>query len=678
MGTIATMGIAIMGDVKGLKGALSDAESQIRGAAESMAKVGKTMTAGVTLPLLGIGAVAISASNDFNKAMANIGSLGVPTEHVIAFKDAIQEMSIETGQATSDIADGMYQVVSAFGDTADSVAILRTNVKLAKAGLATTSEAIALTSAVTKGYNDTSAEAVQHTADLAIQTVALGQTTLPELAGAIGTVTPLAGNMGVSMEDLFAVMATGAGVTGSASSVATQFRGILQSMMAPTASMTKLTQDLGYANTGAMLQSKGLQGTINAIVQSARNSSTPLQNFIGSIEGQTLALALAGPQADSFTKNLQSMQSVAGSADAAFQAQTTGVNSLGFAFEQVQAKANVWLQKLGDGLAPALGKVLDKASPLVDIAIDIADRFAKADEATQGWALAAGGLLLAMGPLLMVLPGIVAGLGVIGGLIGMISWPVALAILAIAGLALAWKNNFLGIQEKTAEAWAVIQPYLADIKKWIDDIPKNTQLVINAIVNLPSNVAAAVSAWWEKWKQGAGAALATWNPVVEGVRASWEASALSGLFTALQRQFNEPVMIFGSWVSTALSDLWDSAQDWFSSHSIMANVAFDTATTGTPGNYIDVPKPMPEQYIDPVTGEVKPRAFGGPVNAREPYIVGERGAELFIPSVSGRIVPNNELDGVGGIVNHFHITVASNLETEVFAHKVAQYMQRRG
>ena len=37
------------------------------------------------------------------------------------------------------------------------------------------------------------------------------------------------------------------------------------------------------------------------------------------------------------------------------------------------------------------------------------------------------------------------------------------------------------------------------------------------------------------------------------------------------------------------------------------------------------------------------RAVGGPVRARKPYLVGERGMELFIPSADGAIVPNHKL-----------------------------------
>lgn len=37
------------------------------------------------------------------------------------------------------------------------------------------------------------------------------------------------------------------------------------------------------------------------------------------------------------------------------------------------------------------------------------------------------------------------------------------------------------------------------------------------------------------------------------------------------------------------------------------------------------------------------RAVGGPVNSNTPYIVGERGPELFVPNDSGRIIPNNQM-----------------------------------
>ncbi len=41
------------------------------------------------------------------------------------------------------------------------------------------------------------------------------------------------------------------------------------------------------------------------------------------------------------------------------------------------------------------------------------------------------------------------------------------------------------------------------------------------------------------------------------------------------------------------------------------------------------------------------RAKGGPVSARSPYIVGERGPELFVPGRSGTVIPNDKMGGSG-------------------------------
>lgn len=45
------------------------------------------------------------------------------------------------------------------------------------------------------------------------------------------------------------------------------------------------------------------------------------------------------------------------------------------------------------------------------------------------------------------------------------------------------------------------------------------------------------------------------------------------------------------------------------------------------------------------------RATGGPVSDGKPYLVGERGAELFVPNTSGAIVPNHKLGGGNVTVN---------------------------
>jgi hypothetical protein len=44
-------------------------------------------------------------------------------------------------------------------------------------------------------------------------------------------------------------------------------------------------------------------------------------------------------------------------------------------------------------------------------------------------------------------------------------------------------------------------------------------------------------------------------------------------------------------------------------------------------------------------GKAKGKAMGGPVQGMNPYMVGERGPELFIPATGGNIIPNNRLAG---------------------------------
>ena len=47
----------------------------------------------------------------------------------------------------------------------------------------------------------------------------------------------------------------------------------------------------------------------------------------------------------------------------------------------------------------------------------------------------------------------------------------------------------------------------------------------------------------------------------------------------------------------------------------------------------------------PGFGSFFKRANGGPVSAGQSYMVGERGAEMFVPNAGGRIVPNEDLTG---------------------------------
>ena len=55
--------------------------------------------------------------------------------------------------------------------------------------------------------------------------------------------------------------------------------------------------------------------------------------------------------------------------------------------------------------------------------------------------------------------------------------------------------------------------------------------------------------------------------------------------------------------------------------------------------------------MNDIQGTVMTAANGGPVGMRQPYLVGEKGPELFVPNQSGNIIPNHDLGGMGGSTN---------------------------
>jgi len=85
------------------------------------------------------------------------------------------------------------------------------------------------------------------------------------------------------------------------------------------------------------------------------------------------------------------------------------------------------------------------------------------------------------------------------------------------------------------------------------------------------------------------------------------------------------------------------------------------------------------QAIGGIIDAVSGRQFGGPVHQGQAYIVGEAGPELFVPTISGSIVPNNEMGGVGGgggqtIIN---LTVTS-ADPEAVVQAIRRYTRYNG
>ena len=328
----------------------------------AIAKLGLAAGAAGFTAIAAAGGMAVKSAIDFEKGMANVGTLldGDVKGKLSSMGESLKTISKDTGVDLNNLSGGLYEVVSAFGESADSTKQLEIAAKAAKAGNAETSEAVKMLSAVTKGYGDTSAEAVGKAADLAFETVKLGQTSFPELASSMGAVIPLASTLKVSQEELFGAMATLTGVTGGTAEVTTQLKATMQGFMSPSTEMSEALKKMGYASGAAALESEGLGSILNKLKDSVNGDEVAFAGLFSSVEAKNAVLALAGSQAENFATKTDAMTKASGAAEGAFQQQNKSVAAMA---NKIKNYGAVMLTSVGEKALPvitdALSNVMD-------------------------------------------------------------------------------------------------------------------------------------------------------------------------------------------------------------------------------------------------------------------------------------------------------------------------------
>jgi TP901 family phage tail tape measure protein len=350
----------------------------------------------------GLGGIAVAGfkmSMDLDKAMANVATL-IPnsTARVLELKEAVKETSHASGQGSIEIAQGLYQVISAYGDTAETAKILEVSAKAATAGVSTTRDAINLIALVTKGYGQNTAEAAERVADLSFLTVKLGLTTFPELAASMGAVVPIAKAMGVTQVELFAAMSTLSGVTGNAAEVTTQLKATMSDIMKPTEEMSAALRGLGFSTSDAMIQQLGLVGSIRALVGTTDGTTEAIGKLFNGVRSMPAVFALTSGQAQIFDEKLVAMENSSGMAAEAFKEQTTGIGAASFQWTQFHHEMEGVIRALGDELTPAFQDIMHALSPVLGGLKEAIKSFGDLPQPVKSVTVAVLGLVAVLGP----------------------------------------------------------------------------------------------------------------------------------------------------------------------------------------------------------------------------------------------------------------------------------------
>lgn len=406
---------------KGMKGVTSNLQS----VGKKMTMIGGAMVAGVAA----IGGTSLKMASDFSGAMREVNTMMLLNEEEFkAFSKDVQNLAKDMGVDATEAANALYQAISAGVPKENVIEFLEIASKAAIGGVTDTKTAVDGLSTVLNAFKMPMAD-TQKVADLMFTTVKGGKTTFEELSASMSLVAPIAASLGVNFED---VMATTATLTkqGTPTAVAmTQIRAALIALMKPSADMQTLLDKLGYASGEAMLQSLGFAGSMSALRDAADGNNQVLATAFGRVEGLNAMLGVTGENMEMATADMDAMTNSAGAAIDAFEQ-----------MEQSPARQMAHLKAslqdigitIGTALMPTLKKLLDAIMPIVE---KIGDWISAHPELVKMVLIvtgAIGGLMLVLGPLFMILPGIIAALPVLGVAFAALTGPIGIVIAAIA------------------------------------------------------------------------------------------------------------------------------------------------------------------------------------------------------------------------------------------------------
>ena len=411
----------------------------ISSAGQSMMQLGGNITA-LTAPLSVFGVAAISSASQFDESMTNIGAvMGVTREEITAIGNELQAFGEGTRAGPQSVADAFYDIVGGVTDATTHMAILEAANRTAEAGNADLGETTNAMISIMNSYGF-SAEEAAFASDVLTRTVGAGVGTMGDFASALPQVTGLANAMGIEFDDLAAQAAYLTTQGNTASQAATQLGAMMTTLQNPTQALADVIHGLGYENGQALVDAKGLSGAYAEIRRAAGGS---FDGIITNTEALRGATALAS---DTFVEFADEFTSAVDGSTVAAQA----IQNQSFA-AQLDLMKSAFLNlsiTIGEAVLPALAQIMKYITPIIRGISAFATEnpaLVRTIGLVVGAVAALGAVLIPLGFAISTVGALMANASVVA--FAAFLGPIALVGVALAGLYLAFKNNFLGVRD---------------------------------------------------------------------------------------------------------------------------------------------------------------------------------------------------------------------------------------
>lgn len=440
---------------------------------EKMKETGGKLTAAgkavmpVSAAVAGIGTAAAVSAVNFEDAMTKVSTIADTTEVPLdELRSQILALSSQTGISANEIADNVYNAISAGQKTGDAVNFVTNSTKLAKAGFADAGAALDVLTTILNAYGMEASE-VTNVSDMLIQTQNLGKTTVAELSSSMGKVIPTANAYHVQLDQLctgYAKMTA----NGVATAESTTYMNSMLNELGKSGTTVSdvLKEKTGKSFAELMENGASLADVLEILKDSADEQNLSFGDLWSSAEAGKAGLILLGDSAEDFNGTLAQMRESTGATESAFEKLQTNSSKINKA---VNAVKNTFII-LG-------GVILDTFSPAIEAVTGgiqkLCEWVSSLPTGIQTVIVVIGTLIAAAGPLLVVLGTLMTS---IGSLAPMFSTAVTAVSSFSAGLALP----LAPIAAIVAAVTALIL-IVADLYKNNEDFRNNIQIIWNSI-----------------------------------------------------------------------------------------------------------------------------------------------------------------------------------------------------